>query len=259
MNLANGHSMHCFMAAQVVSALTLAIICHEVRCSTCEQRHWPSFGILWSHNDNDHRRSQISAADVSLLVTCWSVQKRIWALEMLQSKMWKKMSIRRCSKWLDQESTTHCFESIRHRGASLFQSVSQTGVLFCEHRPREGGHFLCLRSIGLPAEEFAIGFGPQAGEPNGKKRPKRAEMMWNVSPFDFLSDHWSSFVTFSCFVLTLHCLVSLTLSWFWERLVLPCFFCACFSLCKGKFLNLRSWTNGKCFWRSGWEMSTNQR
>eukprot|EP00438_Fugacium_kawagutii_P010113 Skav203904 [mRNA] locus=scaffold1649:306602:313891:- [translate_table: standard] len=27
----------------------------------------------------------------------------------------------------------------------------------------EGGHFLCLRSIGLPAEEFAIGFGPQAG------------------------------------------------------------------------------------------------
>lgn len=25
----------------------------------------------------------------------------------------------------------------------------------------EGGHFLCLRSIGLPAEEFAIGFGPE--------------------------------------------------------------------------------------------------
>eukprot|EP00435_Cladocopium_sp_Y103_P070535 s244_g35.t1 len=26
---------------------------------------------------------------------------------------------------------------------------------------QEGGHFLCLRSIGLPAEEFAIGFGPE--------------------------------------------------------------------------------------------------
>ncbi|CAK9019172.1 unnamed protein product [Durusdinium trenchii] len=25
----------------------------------------------------------------------------------------------------------------------------------------EGGHFLCLRSLGLPAEEFAIGFGPE--------------------------------------------------------------------------------------------------
>ncbi len=191
------------------------------------QHMWATaLAFLWSHND--HRRSQISAADVSLLVTCWSVQKRIWALEMLQSKMWRIMMIRRCSKWLEQESTTH-------------QSVSQTGVLFCEHRPREGGHFLCLRSIGLPAEEFAIGFGPQAGEPNAKKWPKRDEMMWNVSPFDFLSDHWSSFVTFSCFVLTLPCLVSLTLSWFWERLV-PCFFVLASAFARG---NSKIWDLGQ--------------
>ena len=38
-------------------------------------------------------------------------------------------------------------------GAGCFRKVAGHG---------KGGHFLCLRSIGLPAEEFAIGFGPQA-------------------------------------------------------------------------------------------------
>ena len=32
----------------------------------------------------------------------------------------------------------------------------------------QGGHFLCLRSIGLPAEEFAIGFGPEVRGPRLK-------------------------------------------------------------------------------------------
>ena len=33
----------------------------------------------------------------------------------------------------------------------------------------EAGHFLCLRSIGLPAAEFALGFGPEAAGPFEKR------------------------------------------------------------------------------------------
>lgn len=45
----------------------------------------------------------------------------------------------------------------------------------------QGGHFLCLRSIGLPAEEFAIGFGPQAiGVSWIVERRRDCLMMFNV-------------------------------------------------------------------------------
>ena len=42
-----------------------------------------------------------------------------------------------------------CFDFFRHFPGCFLPPSGQ------------GGHFLCLRSIGLPAEEFAIGFGPE--------------------------------------------------------------------------------------------------
>lgn len=56
---------------------------------------------------------------------------------------------------------------------------AQRRVGFDAQRPvPQGGHFLCLRSLGLPAEEFAIGFGPEAGRSRSVKRADRGGYLW---------------------------------------------------------------------------------
>ena len=61
-----------------------------------------------------------------------------------------------------------CLILILPYAASMTPMTNDTCFDFFRHFPGcflppsgQGGHFLCLRSIGLPAEEFAIGFGPE--------------------------------------------------------------------------------------------------
>ena len=97
-------------------------------------------------------------------------------------------------------------------------------------------------TFSLPSQHWAScgrvchWFGPQAGEPKnaGLWVQKGWKTIWNVSPFHTSEVHWSSFVTFfSCFILTLLCVESMSLSWFLRTLG-ALFSRACFSLCKGR-------------------------